>query len=886
MAKQFGGFTPEQLGKIDPAMAGMQADEQVKYMAANPGVSSRVGNMAQQAKKRISMANGGVVRAAEGTDITSGMGNYSTADMVPQYDDAGNIIGYGPSSSTSDNLPGGDLVGGPYLPPGETFPGARSQPAYDPTTGLPTAPTGVDELGFKPFLEQIAGGSTGAGAEVNIPGITEMLSSGNVPEDPTDYEITGSKRNWTITYADGTTLKSPYNRLESITAEAANIAKVLNEYKESDPYKAYGAAKAQYQTNIDAYKTYYGAEAEKETADPSKSLDEQTKALGSAQNLLKTYSNQIANMDIDDPQRATIQGFIDEQQLKVTQATAGVAQAQKLATDTARADRTARNEAFAKDPTSFVTDAKKVEVSDEAVARGEIASGIGDSGDAINATLTDVIKEGDVVSPVVKDAATYSAEQTAADVQATLDKLVAETGKPSDEALAEAQTMDASELSALGLTVEQIEQAVTVQAPDARKMEEGEKVEGPTVDMDRLESEVLNFEAVTGAPSSDATVQGQLTGLMADFEGGKPPAWAAGAMRVATAAMAARGLAASSMAGQAIVQAAMESALPIALADAATVAAFEKQNLSNRQQVAILGAEQRAKFLGVEFDQAFQTRVENAAKITDIANRNFDAGTQIALENARIASTVQIANLDAKNAKILSDAAAMTNLELTNLNNRQAAAVQQAGAFLQMEMTNLSNKQQVAIFKSQGNIQSILSDAAALNASQQFNASSENQTNQFYDNLVTQVAEFNVEQGNTMERFTVEQENAIKTFNVSQENARSEFNASQSLIIEQSNAVWNQSIVTAENAAAVAASAASAAAANAATASAQAASAQASRDSASFAFQTANNNADRVTQIAVQTLALEADKSAAGAAKAAASATAIGTVIGAIITAG
>ena len=56
MAKQFGGFTPEQLGKIDPAMAGMQADEQVKYMAANPGVSSRVGNMAQQAKKRISMA--------------------------------------------------------------------------------------------------------------------------------------------------------------------------------------------------------------------------------------------------------------------------------------------------------------------------------------------------------------------------------------------------------------------------------------------------------------------------------------------------------------------------------------------------------------------------------------------------------------------------------------------------------------------------------------------------------------------------------------------------------------------------------------------------------------------------------------------------------------
>ena len=88
--------------------------------------------------------------------------------------------------------------------------------------------------------------------------------------------------------------------------------------------------------------------------------------------------------------------------------------------------------------------------------------------------------------------------------------------------------------------------------------------------------------AATGAPSSDATVKGQLTSLMSDFEGGNPPAWAAGALRGATAAMAARGLSASSMAGQALVQAAMESALPIAMQDAQTVAGFEAQNLSKQ----------------------------------------------------------------------------------------------------------------------------------------------------------------------------------------------------------------------------------------------------------------------------------------------------------------
>ena len=76
-------------------------------------------------------------------------------------------------------------------------------------------------------------------------------------------------------------------------------------------------------------------------------------------------------------------------------------------------------------------------------------------------------------------------------------------------------------------------------------------------------------QAATATPTQQATVQGQLDTLMQQFVGGNTPAWAAGAIRTANAAMAARGLGASSIAGQAIVQAAMESALPIAQADAA-----------------------------------------------------------------------------------------------------------------------------------------------------------------------------------------------------------------------------------------------------------------------------------------------------------------------------
>ena len=151
---------------------------------------------------------------------------------------------------------------------------------------------------------------------------------------------------------------------------------------------------------------------------------------------------------------------------------------------------------------------------------------------------------------------------------------------------------------------------------------------------------------------------------------------------------------ASSIAGQALVQAAMESALPIAQADARTFATFELQNLSNRQQRAMLAAQQRASFIGLEFNQAFQARVQNSAKIGDIANKNFTAEQQIALENSSAANTVNLNNLSNRQALVMAEASALAQLDMANLSNRQQSAVMNAQSFLQMEMANLSNQQQ------------------------------------------------------------------------------------------------------------------------------------------------------------------------------------------------
>jgi len=568
-----------------------------------------------------------------------------------------------------------------------------------------------------------------------------------------------------------------------------------------------------------------------------------------------------------DPSNEDLVKALQEQEAALTRAQEGLTVAQQRFKTTEMPSNVEMTSAAVTDPESLVTptEVAKVETDDKQV----IAEGTGQvTGPAPTATVTTAETAAPVVAPEKTPAPTVEATTVSDEINATLDKLTAATGLPSDEALAKAATMKPEELAQLGLDAAQITAAQTVKAPDARKLEEGEMIEGATVDMERVRKET-NFEAATGAPSTDATVQGQLTGLMQDFEGKEPPAWAAGAMRAASAQMAARGLSSSSMAGQAIVQAAMESAIPIASQDAKTAASFELQNLSNKQQSAMFAAQQRAEFLNLEFNQEFQTRVANAAKISDIANMNFTAEQQIALENARLAQSVDLANLDAANAKVLSDAAAMSQLDMTNLNNRQQAQVQQANAFLQMDMKNLDNEQQTSVFKTQQRANALLSDQAAENAAKQFNASSEIQVQQFYDNLSASLGMFNSEQTNAQNRFNAGEANAVEQFNKKMLDQRQQFNATNQLIIEQANASWYQSVATMDTAAQNEANRADAAAATNMTALAFSAMMQETRDMMSYAWQAANNDADRATQLAIAQMQSDDAKQAASASKSA-----------------
>jgi len=478
-------------------------------------------------------------------------------------------------------------------------------------------------------------------------------------------------------------------------------------------------------------------------------------------------------------------------------------------------------------------------------------------------------------TPTAATAAKVDTTMTQTGTQGVVDATKAAQGTVTDKAQVNAASMDPANLTQLGVDAAQIAKAQTVQAPAARALQAGEAVSGSAVDMAKV-NEATQIVAAEALPSKQATVAGQLEGLMSDFDNGATPAWAAGAMRAANAMLVQRGLGASSIAGQAVIQAAMESALPIAQIDAQTRASFEAQNLSNRQQSTLVSAQMRADFLKQDFDQAFQTRVTNAAKISDIANMNFTAETQIALENAQLAQSVDLNNLSARNAKIMADVAAMSQLDLTNLNNRQQAAVQNAQSFLQMDMTNLNNEQQTTLFKSQAMINSMFTDAAAENAAKQFNASSENQVKQFYDGLTSQTQQFNVTQSNAMTQFATDQENTILKFNAEVQNQRDQFEATNTLVISQANAQWRQQIATTNTAAQQQANMQDAQSATGMTTQAMANLWQRERDVMAFAFQSSENAADRAANVAMaQLTAAQESKLAADTAKGAFAARAI-----------
>ena len=270
----------------------------------------------------------------------------------------------------------------------------------------------------------------------------------------------------------------------------------------------------------------------------------------------------------------------------------------------------------------------------------------------------------------------------------------------------------------------------------------------------------------TGAVTSDATVRGQLADLQQDVttavQSGNPlPVWARGAAKATEAAMAARGMSASSMAAEALAEGIMNAAIPIAKADADTYKQMIFQNLANNQQAAITNAQSYLKM--------------------DMANLSNQQ--QASLNNLQTRQSFLLSDQAAANAAFQFNATSQNQVNQFYDNMSAQMNEQNAARSDAMNQFATSEANKITALNAQNTIQVDEANAARESAINQFNATLDNQRQQF-----------NVNNQREIDQSNVVWRRGINTANTAAVNAANQTNAQNLLNLSNwaMSAAWQQ----------------------------------------------------------------------------------------------
>ena len=427
-------------------------------------------------------------------------------------------------------------------------------------------------------------------------------------------------------------------------------------------------------------------------------------------------------------------------------------------------------------------------------------------------------------------------------------------GSLTDDAKAKASVVAGSNLGKVTRAKKQLRRAGISESVITELGNDPEALEAALMDLSEEERGVIE-----GLPE-EALVSNQLDTLLKGIEEGEIPAWARPAVSAVENMLAARGLSASSVGRDALFNAIIQSAVPLAQSNAQAIQAAVVQERSLEAQRNIKDAE-----------LSQQAALVNANNVFKLNLAQFSADQQTALSNSKFLQTATLAEAQFDQQAVVQNAVLMSQANLAEANLNQRAQIQNAQAFLQMDMANLSNQQQAIILESQQEQQRLLSNQAAENAAAQFNASSVNQTNQFMAGLAADINKFNVQQMNATKEFNAAALNAAearrfnneaeferintqlaqqaKEFNAQAQFERDQFNAKNALLVEQSNAEWRRQINLADTAAINEANRVNVQNQFQLTSQAQAFLWQELRDQADFDFRKTENDANRTSQL-------------------------------------
>jgi len=335
-------------------------------------------------------------------------------------------------------------------------------------------------------------------------------------------------------------------------------------------------------------------------------------------------------------------------------------------------------------------------------------------------------------------------------------------------------------------------------------------------DPEALEDRLADFSEeqrgiIEGLPQ-EALVSTQMNKLLEGIEEGKIPLWARPAVASVEQMLAQRGMSASTVGRDSLLNAIIQSAMPIAQSNAQAIQSSVAQQKDIEAREAEANTQRRQ-----------QTALTNAQNVFNMDMAQFNADQQVALSNSRFLQTVGLTEASNEQQAAIQDALLMSQANLAEADFYQKTQIQNAQAFLSMDMSNLNNEQQAKILKANQTQQRVLSNQAAQNAAAQFNATSENQTEQFMTSLAANMNQYNASQMNAMEQFNATQANAtearragreadvekfnaqlltqVDQFNSQQDFARNQWNAQNAAAVEASNVQWRRQANTVTTAA-------------------------------------------------------------------------------------
>ena len=192
-------------------------------------------------------------------------------------------------------------------------------------------------------------------------------------------------------------------------------------------------------------------------------------------------------------------------------------------------------------------------------------------------------------------------------------------------------------------------------------------LEDPAQVTAQVDTQPVEVQAAIAALPQEALVSVQLENLLAGIDEGTTPAWARPAVQLVESRLNARGLNVSTVGRDALFNAIIQSALPIAQSNATALQQRANQNLSNEQQANILQANQ-----------------EMQLRLTNVANRQTSES-----QSAQLAQQINLTQGQITQQTELTESQQAQQVRLQSLQNEQQAAMANLGNDQQIELANL-----------------------------------------------------------------------------------------------------------------------------------------------------------------------------------------------------